>query len=356
MENRLLLFRERLLQREISAAIITDVKNIGYLCGYRFDDGCLLITQNVAYIITDFRYKEEAQKYASSSFSVVTPDNKNVFIADALKKETAASVGYESRSLTVAEYHTYKNSISLPFVPMGDVLQQMRAEKSDEEILAVKKAQSIAESAFEHTLSLMHPNMTETDIALELSYQMRKKGGSGDSFNIIAVSGESSALPHGKCRNSTISRGFLTIDFGCVYSGYCSDMTRTLSVGRATDEMRRVYNTVLTAQLAAIDFIKEGVFCKAVDSVARGIIEREGYGAAFGHSLGHGVGLDVHELPTLSPRSSETKLVAGHIVTVEPGIYLEGKFGCRIEDMGLVTKEGFENFTKTPKQLIELFV
>lgn len=356
MNNRLSLFRERLAEREISAAIISDEKNIGYLCGYRFEDGCLLITRENAYVITDFRYKEEAEATVSSAFSVVTPENKPTFIAEALKHEDAKSVGYESRVVTVAEFHRFESAITLPLVPMGDILPQMRAEKREEEIASIKTAQEIAEGAFAHLLSVMDPSMTESDLSLELAYFMRKHGAEGNSFETIAASGSASALPHAKCRKTKISEGFLTLDFGCVYNGYCSDMTRTVCIGRASEEMKRVYNTVLEAQLAAIDFIKAGASCAAVDAVARSIIQAAGYGDAFGHSLGHGVGLNVHELPNLSPRALETRLKAGNIVTVEPGIYLEGRFGCRIEDMGLVTENGFENFTKTPKELVELFV
>ena len=356
MNNRLSTFREHLREREISSAIITDEKNIGYLCSYRFEDGCLLITRENAYVITDFRYKEEAEASVSSFFSVVTPENKPAFIADILKAEGARNVGYESRTMTVAEFHRYEGAVSLPFEPIGDILPKMRAEKSEDEISFIKTAQKITEDAFKHLLSIIQPNMTENDLSLELSYFMRKQGAEGNSFDIIAASGAASALPHAKCRKSKILQGFLTLDFGCIYNGYCSDMTRTVSVGRATEEMKRVYNTVLEAQLAAIEFIKVGVSCAAVDAVARSIIQRAGYGDAFGHSLGHGVGLNVHELPNLSPRATEICLKAGNIVTVEPGIYLEGRFGCRIEDMGLVTESGFENFTKAPKELIELFI
>lgn len=355
MEKRLSLFREKLLQREISAALITDEKNIAYLCNYRFEDGFLLITESEAYIVTDFRYKEEAERTALSCFAVVTPTDKIAFVADALKNASASSLGYESRSMTVAQYHQYQG-LSLLLVPMGDILQQMRAEKSEEEIDAIKTAQAISEKSYLHLLSILRPDMTETDISTELAYFMQKNGAQGKSFDIIVASGSASALPHAKCRNLPISRGFLTLDFGCIYRGYCSDTTRTLSVGKANDEMKRIYSTVLQAQEAAIAFIKEGVLCSEADACARGVITRAGYGNAFGHSLGHGVGLDVHELPSLSPRATETVLKAGNIVTVEPGIYLEGKFGCRIEDMGLVTKSGFENFTKINKELTELFI
>ncbi|MCQ2385832.1 MAG: M24 family metallopeptidase, partial [Clostridia bacterium] len=189
---------------------------------------------------------------------------------------------------------------------------------------------------------------------LELEFFMRKNGASSTSFDIIAVSGESSALPHGKCRKQPLSHGFFTMDFGCTVDGYCSDMTRTVVMGKATSEMKRLYQTVLTAQEAALAAIKPGCLCRTADEIARNIIEQNGYHGAFGHSLGHGVGLYIHEKPNLSPNAGEKALEKGNVVTVEPGIYLMGKYGCRIEDMGMVTENGFDDFTHSPKELMEI--
>jgi Xaa-Pro aminopeptidase len=305
--------------------------------------------------VTDFRYIEEAEANASKDFSCVMPKDRMAFLEEHIKKNGIRTVGYESTSMTVAEYHRFSDALSAKLVPMADILTEMRAVKSDDEILKIKKAQEIADLAFSHLLSVMQPSMTETELALELSYFMQKHGASGNSFDIIAVSGEASALPHGKCRNQTISRGFLTLDFGCIYENYCSDMTRTVVIGKADDEMKRLYRTVLEAQEAALCFLKEGVSCAAADKVARDIIEGAGYRGAFGHSLGHGVGLNIHESPSLSPYAKERLLQRGHVVTVEPGIYLAGKYGCRIEDMGAVLPHGFDNFTHSTKELIELF-
>ena len=202
---------------------------------------------------------------------------------------------------------------------------------------------------------MMTPKMTEKEVALELEFFMRREGAERASFEIIAVSGASSALPHGKCRNQKLSSGFLTMDFGCTVGGYCSDMTRTVVIGKADGEMKRLYQTVLDAQMAALAQIGPGKTGAEIDGIARSLIDNAGYMGAFGHGLGHGVGLYIHEAPSLSARAAEYKLQKGNVVTVEPGIYLMGKYGCRIEDMGAITANGFDNFTHSTKECIELF-
>lgn len=353
MKSKLSRFREELKKREISSAIITDEINIHYLCGYNYTDGFLLIGEENAYLVTDGRYEEEAVLLADKSFDVVVPDDRMAFVRSFLKD--VRNLGYEGNSMTVETFHRYETALVTPMVPLGDLLAQMRAVKTEEEIGYIKKAQNIADAAYSHILKVLTPTVTEKEIALELSYFMRRNGAEGDSFDIIAVSGAASALPHGKCRNERISKGFLTMDFGCRYHGYCSDMTRTVCIGKADEEMRRVYQTVLAAQREALFVIRAGETGAFVDGVARQYIAANGYGDAFSHSLGHGVGLYIHELPTLSSRSNVSLLVPGNVVTVEPGIYLAGKYGCRIEDMGVVTADGFDNFTKSNKELIELF-
>ena len=355
MSHKLEKFRQMLKKREIPAAIITDELNIGYLCDFRFSDGYLLIDETSAYLVTDFRYYEEAGKRCSNDFTVVMPDERVAFIKDFLKKGEHTLLGFESGTMTVATYHRYEDLLPASLIPMGDILTEMRAVKSVEEIEKIKMAQRITDEAFDHILRTMTPSITERDIALELSYFMKKRGAEADSFDIIAVSGDASALPHGKCRNQKISKGFLTMDFGCIYEGYCSDMTRTVCIGKADIQMKRLYETVLAAQKEALSVIKAGETGSFVDGVARGYIEKAGYHNAFGHGLGHGVGLYIHEAPSLSPNATEKRLEAGNVVTIEPGIYLMGQYGCRIEDMGAVTALGFDNFTHSTKELIELF-
>ena len=196
--------------------------------------------------------------------------------------------------------------------------------------------------------------MTEIEVAAELEYAMRRAGADGLAFDTIAVSGDASALPHGTPRNVKLKNGFLTMDFGAKYQGYCSDMTRTIVIGKADEEIKKLYNTVLQAQLSALDYLKSGCDCGEADKIARDIIDVD-YKGLFGHSLGHAVGLFIHEAPGLSTRGFGNKLVTGNVVTVEPGIYLLGKYGCRIEDMVSITDNGIHNFTKSPKNLIEIF-
>ena len=201
----------------------------------------------------------------------------------------------------------------------------------------------------------MTPNMTEREVALELEFFMRQQGAEGMAFDVIAVSGSASSLPHGVPRNTRLEKGFLTLDYGAKVHGYCSDMTRTVVLGRADAEMKRLYETVLEAQSEALAYLSEGVSCKDADGVARAIINGAGYRGCFGHSLGHGVGRYIHEEPRLSSSAKEDLLVCGNVVTVEPGIYISGKYGCRIEDMVAITHKGIYNFTKSKKELIELF-
>jgi Xaa-Pro aminopeptidase len=228
----------------------------------------------------------------------------------------------------------------------------MREIKTEDEVLKMEKAQELTDKAFAHILTMLSPSMTENDVASELEYFMRKNGAEDKSFETIAVSGEKSSLPHGVPGNIRLKKGFLTMDFGATVDGYHSDMTRTVSIGKADAEMKKLYNTVLKAQLSALEYLKAGVNTKDADWVAREIIYKD-YKGYFGHSLGHSVGLEVHEMPALSPNYNAI-LVPGNVVTVEPGIYIPGKYGVRIEDMVLICENGIKNFTKSPKELIEI--
>lgn len=353
--NHLSAFQARLKKREVDAALITNETSIFYICGYRFSDGFLLITQEEGFLVTDFRYYEEATAAVGDSFTVLMPQQSRMdFLRDAVRDNEIRTLGYENRTLSVSEFNRYSEAVSAEWTPIGDILTEMCAVKDEEEIAKIKAAQAITDKAFSHILSVMTPQMTEKEVALELEFFMREQGAENASFQIIAVSGTASALPHGLSRNQKLSRGFLTMDFGCTVDGYCSDMTRTVALGKATEEMRRVYDTVLEAQLAALSQIRPGKTGAELDRIARDIIDGAGYKGAFGHSLGHGVGLYIHEAPSVS-RMCQSPLVKGNVITVEPGIYLMGRFGCRIEDMGALTDDGFDNFTASSKELIELF-
>lgn len=333
------------------AFLITDELNIRYVCGFDYTDGFLLITSNRAFLFADSRYIEAAKSSVTHDFEPVLLNKKRT----ELIKNTLPSIkrlAFENASMTCAELSAYQNGLdTVEFIPVGKLVEKIRNVKSELEKEYTVKAQRIAESAFTHILGFISPEATEVDIAVELEYYMRKNGADRIAFDTIAVSGSASSLPHGVPRRKRLEKGFLTMDFGAKYKGYCSDMTRTVCIGKPTEEMKRVYSTVLKAQTAALEYIAQGKKCADADKVARDIITSAGYGKCFGHSLGHGVGLYIHEPISLSPSSVET-LSSGNIVTVEPGIYLEGRFGVRIEDMVYVTDNGNENLTKANKELI----
>ena len=355
-------FKAALASNNFDAAIISSELNQRYLCDFPFSDGYILVTHDKSYIITDFRY-EEAIKKAVTDFEIISPNKSRIdCIVELLSDANAKCVAVEENSISLAEYNLFlkkANDISILKEGASKLLLSQRAVKLDYEIERIKKAQSITDAAFSNIIEFILQNKntaTERDIALELDYFRQKNGAECPAFETIAVSGDASSLPHGVPRNIKLKSGFLTMDFGAKYNGYCSDMTRTIVIGKADEEIKAIYNTVLSAQKAALEQIRLSMPCRDADALARDIIEREGYGEAFGHSLGHGVGMFIHENPNLSPHSpKELLLQAGNVVTVEPGIYLEGKFGCRIEDMILINSDGtIYNFTKSNKELIEI--
>ena len=352
--NKLTKIRKKMSECSIDALIVFDELNQRYLSDFAFTDGFLLLTANNAYLITDFRYREMAEKFANREYKILCPTDRNEFVNGILSNEECKTLGFEGGFVSYNLYKTLSEKYpEVDLVNIGDMIEVVRQVKTPEEIRIIQKAQDITDGAFAHILKVLNYNMTEQDVAVELEYAMRKAGAEGFSFDTISVSGDASSLPHGTPRNVKLKRGFLTMDFGAKLEGYCSDMTRTVVIGNADAEMKKLYNTVLKAQLSAIDLLKEGVDCGEADKVARDIIDKE-YKGCFGHSLGHSVGLFVHEKPTLSPKSFGRALRVGEIVTVEPGIYLAGKYGCRIEDMVAIEKNGVYNFTNSPKDLIEI--
>ncbi len=339
-------------------AIISSQLNIRYLCGFDYTDGYLLIFPTRAYLLADFRYIEAARA-AVTDFEVLMPEGDMLSeIALLTAINNASTLAIEDECVSCAEYGRWSQKLSGVTLATGasEVLRGMRTVKSEAELEKIAAAQSITDKAFEHILGFITPERTEREVALELEFFMRSLGAEGVAFDTIAVSGASSSLPHGVPADKKLSRGFLTMDFGAKLDGYCSDMTRTVVVGKADEDMKKIYNTVLTAQLAALEAIDEGIGCADADRIARDIISNAGYGKCFGHSLGHGVGLYIHESPSLSARAKpECVLCRGNVVTVEPGIYIEGKYGCRIEDMIAIAHDGsVRNFTKSTKELIEI--
>ena len=341
------------LPETVDCLLVTNEKNQRYLSGLNYTDGYVVVGKEKAFLLADFRYIEVAKRHESDELTVVMLQKgalNNVFNDNGYK-----NVGFEDGSMTVSALEGLKKAFpEVNFVPCGGIIEEMRVSKTEDEVENIIKAQRIAEQALERLFTLMKPDMTEIEVALELEYGMRKFGAEKTSFDTIAVSGSASSLPHGEPRNIKLERGFLTMDFGALYNGYCSDMTRTIVIGKADDEMKKVYNTVLSAQLAALDFVAAGKSGKDCDKIARDIIYGAGYEGCFGHSLGHGVGMYIHENPRLAG-GWDKPLEVGAIVTVEPGIYIEGKYGVRIEDMVWLGENGTVNLTKAPKDLIEMF-
>ncbi len=351
-------FQRELVSLGVDGAIISSPLSIKYLSDFDYTDGYLLVLRERAYMLADFRYIEAAEAY-SGDFEVIMPESDMLSELALLASINELCVlAIEDEDISCAQYQRLCEKLGSVTLATGasEVLKQMRTFKTDDELAKIAAAQKITDAAFEHILGFITPNKTEKEVALELEFFMRANGAEATAFDTIAVSGAASSLPHGVPSDKKLSHGFLTMDFGAKLNGYCSDMTRTVVIGKADAEMKRVYSTVLSAQLAAIEGIHEGIGCREADKLARDIITNAGYGACFGHSLGHGVGLYIHEAPSFSPRAKITDaLRRGNVVTVEPGIYIAGKYGCRIEDMIAIDMSGdLINFTKSTKELIEL--
>lgn len=349
--------KEKIAKRDAYAMLITSSITQRYLTGFELCDGYILITADKAYMFADFRYIEAARSYESDELAIIQLEGGiAASVGKKISEYGVKTLGYEDNRVTCREREEIAKALpEITLEGVGAELEEMAQYKSKDEFEHIKRAQSYADAALANLLKNMTPDMTERDVALELEYHMKKAGAEGCSFQTIAVSGSASSLPHGVPRNVKLERGFLTMDFGALADGYCSDMTRTIVLGRATPEMKKVYDTVLRAQLAAIDYIREGVDCGEVDKIARDIIYGAGYEGCFGHGLGHGVGMYIHESPRLSPAGKGKRLSRGHVVTVEPGIYLEGRYGVRIEDMILMTDDGPVDITASPKEMIEIF-
>ncbi len=354
--TRLEKLRFAMAEKNLDAVLVLNQLNQHYISEFDFTDGFLLITRKNAHLVTDFRYYEMATKVVSSDFNIITPKGRDDFLSGVFNDEGIKTVGFEGGFVSYESYRHYKDTHKAQeFINIGNMIELIRQIKSDDEIALMQKAQDIADKAFSHILKILSPDMTELDVAVELEYAMRKEGAESFSFETIAVSGDASSLPHGTPRDVKLKRGFLTMDFGAKYKGYCSDMTRTVVIGKADSDMKKLYNTVLSAQTAALEFLKAGVDAAEADKVARDIIDSNlEYKGAFGHSLGHSVGLFVHETPVLSPKAAGRAVRTGEILTVEPGIYLFGRYGCRIEDMVKIEDNGIYNFTHSTKELIEI--
>ena len=337
--------------------LITEAENLCYATGFVGLEGMVLVTADgKGYCFTDSRYIEAAEKaIAPWGYQVIQPDvSYPQCVAQLCQEHKLESLLFEDQDMTVASHARYTAAVPAKLIPAGEAFSETREVKEEIEVERIVAAQRIAEKALEEILPLIKPGAVEREVAAELDYRMARLGSTGVSFPTIFVSGAKSSLPHGTPGDKKIEAGdFVTIDFGAMVGGYHSDMTRTFAVGFATDEMKKVYNTVLEAQLAGIEAFAAGKPGSHVDKAARDIIEAAGYGPYFGHGLGHSLGLNIHE----SPRAAKTyhrEFVQGNIVTIEPGIYLPGKFGVRIEDMVYLGADGKRNLTNFPKELLIL--
>lgn len=349
--------RKEMKKNGFDAVVVSSEINQRYLGGFNYTDGLIVVTENRAALLTDFRYIEAANASpAAKEFEILMPE-KRMSAAAYDVMAGAHRVAVEEATLSLSGYENFRKVFAGMEVVGGAsaMIDGLREFKDAGEIEKMKAAQAITDAAFAHIVDFIRPDMTEREVALELEFFMRSKGAECVAFDTIAVSGSASSMPHGVPRDVKLERGFLTMDFGARFDGYCSDMTRTVVIGKADDDIRRLYNTVLEAQTTALAAAAPGESCARMDKIARDIIDGAGYVGTFGHSLGHGVGMYIHEEPRLSARvPAEKVLTPGQVVTFEPGIYISGKYGCRIEDMVAITEDGIMDFTKSPKDLIEI--
>ncbi|GGB50827.1 M24 family metallopeptidase [Fictibacillus barbaricus] len=342
---------------DIDALLVTSSSNRFYLSGFKGSSGVLLITKEDAILVTDFRYKTQAAEQAEGYRVVMHTAPIPQEIAKLSKELSFGKLGFEQDNVTYSTYRTYENQLNTDeteLVPVTGLIEKLRLIKDESEIKIVKDAASIADAAFSHIIEFIRPGLTEREVSNELEFFMRKNGATSSSFDIIVASGYRSALPHGVASDKIIETGELvTLDFGAYYKGYCSDITRTVAIGSVSDELKEIYQVVYDAQMLGMKGIRPGMTGKEADALTRDYIVSKGYGDYFGHSTGHGIGLDVHEGPALSMKS-DTILEPGMLVTVEPGIYVSGLGGVRIEDDALITKDGNESLTSSTKSLLTI--
>ena len=339
------------LPKNVDGALIISPENRRYFTGFNASDGFLFITKSGSVFLTDSRYIEAAK----DKIICCEVEEQKGKLMDYAKRFNCKVLAVEADRLTVTQLKNLRKAlhgIKLTTVGTDKIIDSFRAVKNEAEIENICKAQRIAEAAFDHILGFIKVGVTEKEVALELDHYMLSHGADSLSFETIAISGANTSKPHGVPTDKKIEHGdFVTMDYGAVVNGYHSDMTRTVAVGAASDEQKKIYKIVFEAQLAVLRVLKNGVKCSDADKAARDVITEAGYGEYFRHSAGHGVGIEIHEKPFISPKSTAT-LRSGNVVTDEPGIYIPGKIGVRIEDMALITENGCKNLTKAPKELI----
>lgn len=345
-------FQAELKERSIEAALITSSTSLFYLTGF-FASAVMMVTPERSWYFTDFRTIEDAGKhFAGSEVQLHMAEGSFLpYIKAWVEEQGIKTLSVENRALTVCQYESYRETLPCDLIYLDDMVEQLRHIKLPEEIGCMIKAQRIAEQSLNELLPLIKPGLTEQDLVAELVYRLYKNGAEGLAFPVIILSGCNSSLPHGFPGSRRIQNGdFITMDFGAKVGGYCSDMTRTFALGYATDEMKDVYQTVLQAQLAGIEAIAPGKTGDETDKAARDVIDASPYAGTFGHGLGHSVGLICHDGMRAAKGSTDV-FRTGNVITMEPGIYLEGRFGVRIEDMIWLAPEGKRNLTEFPKEL-----
>ena len=349
---------------DVDGMLITSLPNIRYLCGFTGSSGVLAFARGAWRFFTDGRYTEQAKrqvKTASIQICSHSPRSEAVqWVAEQLRKKKSPAIGVEAEHVSFltekrisSELRSHRGRSGYRIRPTTSLVEGLRLTKDKAEIVRIRHAVQLSSSVFNNLVRGIRPSVSENDVAAELEYLARRAGAEKMSFDTIVASGPNSALPHARPTRRRIGSGFVVLDYGVILAGYCSDMKRTVWVGRATGEARQMYSAVLEAQLAAIAAVEPGVECQSVDAAARDVLRKHKLDKYFTHSLGHGVGLEIHEAPRLAKAQTQ-KLEPGMVVTIEPGVYIPGKGGVRIEDMVLVTKTGCEVLTPTPKEFLVL--
>jgi Xaa-Pro aminopeptidase len=353
MEQRVNRLREVMDEQKIDAFFVSNSYNRKYLSGFTGSAAYLLITKDRSILFTDFRYTTQASQQAKS-FEVIEHKPKVMHsVKEVLNALNIKQLAFEQNDISYGTYQSYSEELGdIQLIPTSQIVEKLRMIKDQSEIKIMQEAADLADKAFSYILEKIKSGVTEKEIAMELEFYMRKEGATSSSFDMIVASGERSALPHGVASDRTLgSNEFVKLDFGAYYQGYCSDITRTVVLGKPTDKHKEIYDIVLEAQMHALENIKPGMTGKQADALARDVIKKYGYGDQFGHGTGHGLGMEVHENPRLSMRD-ETVLEPGMVVTVEPGIYLPGFGGVRIEDDIVITEDGIHVLTHSSKNLI----
>lgn len=344
--------RAILTEKTLDAILIQKAENRAWATGFFGSAGIAIVTRDKAILLVDFRYVEQAAAEAPG-WEVVKSERQFIeTLAEVIGRLESTRVGFESDAVTYKQYQEYATRLPPAELVPVDELDRLRWVKDEDELARIRAAVEIADAAFEHIRPFLRPGAVERDVAIEMEFFMRRRGADREAFETIVASGPRSSLPHGRASDRVLARGdFVTLDFGAVYRHYVSDCTRTIVVGEPSSRQREIYEIVLGAQQTALAGLRPGMSGREADALARAVIAEAGFADAFGHSLGHGVGLMVHEGPTLSPRE-EAVLAPGMVVTVEPGIYLAGWGGVRIEDLVVVTSGGCEILTRAPKALL----